>query len=327
MRIATFNIENLDFSGDDKNPSLELRKPALKNQFERMDADVVCLQEVHGQETPEHSSDNPSRTLSALDTILDGTKYQEYHKVSTMTQENTPRDKRNLVILSKYEILEVAQYNNDFINNLMYRKVTQIPETDDILNVNWERPIFYVKLKISDHDVMHVINVHFKSRLASNIKGQLSGYQWKSASGWAEGYFLSSIKRVGQALETRILIDNIFEQEPEAKIVVCGDFNAEPGQVPVEAIQGKMENTNNPNLISKELISCSRSIAESIRYSHLHHGKGNLLDHMLVSKSLFQHFKDAKIFNEQLHDESLPFAFDTKYPESDHAVFLSEFNL
>ncbi|MBD0400849.1 endonuclease/exonuclease/phosphatase family protein [Flammeovirga sp. EKP202] len=327
MRIATFNIENLDFSGDDKNPSLELRKPALRNQFERMNADVVCLQEVHGQETPEHSSDNPNRTLSALDAILDGTKYQEYHKVSTMTQDNTPRDKRNLVILSKYEILEVAQYNNEFINNLKYKKVTQVPESDDILNVNWERPIFYVKLKISDHDVMHVINVHFKSRLASNIKGQLAGYQWKSAAGWAEGYFLSSIKRVGQALETRILIDNIFEQEPEAKIVVCGDFNAEPGQVPVEAIQGKMENTNNPDLISKELISCSRSIAESIRYSHLHHGKGNLLDHMLVSKSLFQHFKDAKIFNEQLHDESLPFAFDTKYPESDHAVFLSEFNL
>jgi len=42
----------------------------------------------------------------------------------------------------------------------------------------------------------------------SDIKNQKMGkYAWKTASGWAEGFFLSSVKRVGQALETRMLID------------------------------------------------------------------------------------------------------------------------
>jgi hypothetical protein len=46
----------------------------------------------------------------------------------------------------------------------------------------------------------------------------------KSAVGWAERYFISSIKRAGQALETRILMDVIFKYSPNAKIVVCDDF-------------------------------------------------------------------------------------------------------
>jgi hypothetical protein len=95
--------------------------------------------------------------------------------------------------------------------------------------------------------------------------------------------------------------------------------------VPVEAICGRVENTGNPDLRSSVLLPCSSAIAESIKFSHLHHGKGNLLDHMLISQSMYHLFLKADIFNENLHDESLPFASDIKYPESDHAPFLATF--
>ena len=36
---------------------------------------------------------------------------------------------------------------------------------------------------------------------------------------------------------------------------------------------------------------------------------------------------NADIFNENIHDESLPFASDMKFPESDHAPFVAEFLL
>ena len=101
-------------------------------------------------------------------------------------------------------------------------------------------------------------------------------------------------------------------------------FNAEPGEVPVEAICGSVEETNNPNLRSRVLIPCSRGIPASIRFSHYHHGQKNLLDHMLISQALLPHFHRAQIYNENLHDESLPFTSDTKYPESDHAAFVCE---
>jgi hypothetical protein len=79
---------------------------------------------------------------------------------------------------------------------------------------------------------------------------------------------------VDQALETRMLVDAIFKHSPNAKIVVCGDFNAEPGEVKVEAICGSVENTGNSDLRGSVLPPCSSSIAELIKFSQLHLGKG-----------------------------------------------------
>lgn len=327
LRVATFNIENLDDKPDDRNPPLEVRAPVLRTALNRLNADVLCLQEVHGQELPDHTSGSPKRDLAALDFVLEGTRYAEFERAVTLTSDNVPYNERNLVILSAHPITDSGQSRNDHIDPLQYRKVTATdpPETE-AKDLRWERPILQAEIEVPSFGTLHVINLHLKSRLASNVSGQKEGFAWNSAAGWAEGYFLSSMKRVGQALETRILVDKLFDLDPAAKIMVCGDFNAEPGEVPVEAICGRVENTNNPDLRSRVLIACSRGIAESVRFSHLHHGHGNLLDHMLISQSLLRDFQGADIHNENLHDESLPFTFDSKYPESDHAAFVAQFN-
>ncbi|MCP4747744.1 MAG: endonuclease [Desulfobacteraceae bacterium] len=326
MKIATFNIENLDENADDKNPTLDIRGPVLKAMLNRIDADILCFQEVHGQELPDHTPSTPRRNLSALDALLTGTNYAGYQHATTLTSDNVPYDKRNLVILSRYPIIKSQQYRNDHIKKLQYRKVTSIPEETEAKDLSWERPIQHTEIDHPKLEKLHVINLHLKSRRGSNVTGQKNGYLWNSAAGWAEGYFLSSIKRVGQALETRILIDKIFKTEPNAKIIVCGDFNAEPGEVPVEAICGRVENTNNPKLRSRVLISCSRGIPESVRFSHIHHGHGNLLDHILISQSLLPYYDQPEILNENLHDESLPYSNDIKFPESDHAPFVAMFS-
>jgi hypothetical protein len=42
-------------------------------------------------------------------------------------------------------------------------------------------------------------------------------------------FFISSVKRVGQALETRLLVDEIFSRvENNALIVISGDFSISP---------------------------------------------------------------------------------------------------
>lgn len=325
MKIATFNVENLDDKSDSKNPDLETRAPVLRATLDRLDADILCLQEVHGQELPDHTADNPKRNLSALDYILDGTKYQGFQRVCTLTSDNVPYNERNLVILSAFPISDSQQYRNDHIDKLQYRKVTANPPEDHAKDLSWERPILHAQIQHPELGTLHIINLHLKSRLATTVAGQKMGFEWKTAAGWAEGYFLSSIKRVGQALEARILVDKIFDEDADAKILVCGDFNSEPGEVPVEAIAGRVENTDNPILRPRVLVACSHGIPESVRFSHYHHGQGNLLDHTLISQALLPYFREASILNENLHDESLPFTFDTKYPESDHAAFLSVF--
>jgi endonuclease/exonuclease/phosphatase family metal-dependent hydrolase len=325
FKIATFNIENLDVSNSDYTPILFERIPTLRGTLDRLDADILCLQEVHGQELAEHTSNHPKRVLSALEALFFNTQYADYHIVHTVTSDDEAYDKRNLVILSRWPITLSKQYKHNHLDKLEYRKATALP-VEMAKAISWERPILYAQVEVPKIGLVHVVNLHLKSRIASNVHGQkVNYYTWRSAAGWAEGYFLSSIKRVGQALETRILVDEIFSQEPDAKIIVCGDFNAEPGEVPVEAICGRVENTGNPDLRATVLLPCSSAIPESIKFSHLHHGKGNLLDHMLISQSMYHLFVIADIFNENLHDESLPFASDIKYPESDHAPFLATF--
>ncbi|MEN8133584.1 MAG: endonuclease/exonuclease/phosphatase family protein [Pseudomonadota bacterium] len=260
IRLATFNLENLDDTSG-RGPTLAQRIAVMRPQLERLEADILCLQEVNGQE----QSGQP-RQLLALEELISGTAYEDYNIVSTKTSDGVQvYDKRNLVILSHFDIAEHQQYKHSFLHAPAYRKATALPEEDDADKITWERPILYTKLKLGLDTVVHVINLHLKSRLASSIPGQqLSSFTWKSAAGWAEGFFVSSMKRVGQALETRILIDSIFDENNNARIAVCGDFNAESLEVPVEAIRGSVENTGNAGLGKRVMVPCEHTIPESL---------------------------------------------------------------
>jgi endonuclease/exonuclease/phosphatase family metal-dependent hydrolase len=323
LRIATFNLENLDDKPGQK-PTFAERIALMRPQLLRLNADILCLQEVNGQEEPGHP-----RRLLALAKLLADTPYAGYHQVSTMTEDGTQvYDERNLVILSRFEIPEHHQYKHDFAPAPLYRKVTATPGESEAKEVTWERPILHAKIQLDNNRVLNLINIHLKSKLPTNIEGQkVDNYTWRTPSGWAEGFFLSSMKRVGQALETRILIDTLFDANEDALIVVCGDFNADLDDVPVEAIRGDVENTGNDKLAKRVIVSCERTIPEPARFSLLHRGQGQMIDHLLVSRSLLAHYRGSEIHNELLHDESVAFGTDVKFPESDHAPVIAEFEL
>lgn len=119
MRIATFNVENLD---ENMSPSLEQRFPILRPQLLRLNADILCLQEIHGQER-----EGQPRGLWALQALIEGTPYQGYNLSATETTADQAYDKRNLVILSRYPILETRQVRNEYVDELVYRRVTASP--------------------------------------------------------------------------------------------------------------------------------------------------------------------------------------------------------
>jgi len=323
LRIATFNLENLD-DKPDRTPSLDERIALMRPQLMRVGADILCLQEVNGQEEPGHP-----RRLLALDRLLEGTPYAGYNRASTFKVDGSEvYDERNLVILSRFDIDVYSQHKHDFAGAPRYRKVTSAPPEDSAGEISWERPILYAKVVAGDGTALHIINLHLKSRIPSHIEGQREGsYKWRTAGGWAEGFFISSMKRVGQALEARVLIDGLFDDDEDALIVVCGDFNAESDEVPVEAIRGDVEKTGNNALAGRVMVPCESTVPESSRYSHLYLGRGRMIDHLLVSRSLFSLYKGAEIHNEILHDESIAFASDKKYPESDHAPVVAAFEL
>jgi exonuclease III len=68
-------------------------------------------------------------------------------------------------------------------------------------------------------------------------------------------------------------------------------------------------------------------VPEPARFSLIHRGRGEMLDHILVSRSLLASYRTTEIHNELLHDESVAFADDRKFPESDHAPVVAVFEL
>lgn len=66
--IAVFNLENLDDA--DRPPTLCERIAVMRPQLVRLNADILCLQEVNGQEEPGHP-----HSLMVLGKLLAGTPY------------------------------------------------------------------------------------------------------------------------------------------------------------------------------------------------------------------------------------------------------------
>jgi endonuclease/exonuclease/phosphatase family metal-dependent hydrolase len=323
LRIATFNLKNLD-DRVEETPTLDERIPVLRPQLLRLEADLLCLQEVNSQQSP-----GQPRRLLALERLLEGTPYAGYQRVVTLTIEGDEvYDNRNLVLLSRYEIEEYTQLKHAYVVAPRYIKATAIPEEARAEEVVWERPVLYARILLPGGRPLHVVNLHLKSRRPTAIPGQrLPDGRWLTASGWAEGFFLSSIKRTGQALETRLLIDRLFDVDPQAWIAVCGDFDADHDEVDVEAILGDATNTRNPELAGRAIIPCDQTVPEAMRYSFLYHGTGKMLDHVLVSRPLLGCYQRTEIYNDLLQDETLPGAESRSYPASDHAPVLAEFAL
>jgi endonuclease/exonuclease/phosphatase family metal-dependent hydrolase len=323
LRIATFNLENFDDPGPAGLPALGTRIALMRPQLERLRADILCLQEVNSQTV------DGVRTFAALDQLVAGTPLAGFNRAATTVAAGTmPLDVRNLVVLSRFPIASSRQIKHEITPRPAYRRVTAVPPDANAIDITWERPILQASITLPDGSTLEVLNLHLKSKLPTDIPGQHpSQFVWQSASGWAEGSFISAMKRLGQALETRMLIDGLFDADPNARIAVCGDLNADLDEVPLEAIRGDVENTGNPALVSRLMIPCERNIPASARFSLYHRGRPVMLDHILVSRSMLSFWQESAAHNEILHDESVAFALDTMFPESDHAPVVAEFLL
>src|SRR5262245_12156019 len=97
LRIATFNLENLD-DGPNASPTLAARIAIIRPQLLRVNADILCLQEVHSQ------GPAANRTLAALNELLAGTPYATFNRATTLTGTGILYDVRNLVTLSRLPI-------------------------------------------------------------------------------------------------------------------------------------------------------------------------------------------------------------------------------
>jgi len=325
MRIATFNLENLDDSERAAVPLPE-RAKLLRPQLARLAADVLCLQEVDAQQVGPKGA---PRVFRALDALLEGTEYAGFHRAhSRLGDGRGPLDVHNLLILSRHPIERARQYWHDLVAAPAWRPATAQPRAEAPAPVAWDRPVLHATVRLPEGRALEVLNLHLRAPLAAFIAGQKEGpFAWKTVPGWAEGFFLATVKRSGQALEARIAIDALFDADEDALIAVCGDMNAEEREMPLRILRGDAEDTANGALAGRALVPLERTAPEARRYSVLHGGRPSMLDHLLVSRPLLRFFRSVEIHNEALGDELVAYAAIHASPESYHAPVVAEFEL
>ena len=321
IRIATFNLENLDSRPHDP-ARLERRIAALRPQLLRLDADVLCLQEVSA--SGRHPQEG--RTLSALEGLLADTPYAAFARVVSSGPHGTgPADVHNLVTLSRWPPAETREIRHELVPPLHYVPVTTNEQPAAPGDGRFDRPVLYVRVVLPNGAALHVLNVHLRSPLAAPIAGQkASPLAWRSTAGWAEGFFVAAMKRASQALEARLFVDRIFDAEPDARIALCGDFNADGREVPVRTLLADVDDMGNPDLTPRSLIALERGLPDAQRFSVRHAGHMVMLDHILVSRALLPWVTRTEVHNEALQDE----IFDARSgppPGSFHAPVAAEF--
>lgn len=323
MRLATFNLESLDIPPKAPRPLAE-RAAVLRPALTRLRADILCLQEVNGQHVPGQTA----RTLAALDTLLSETPYANYHQAATTAPDgHGVADVHNLVTLSRFPIVAAREIRHQFMPPAHLTLATAEPPSPSPSAVTFDRPLLLTEINAAGTPIS-VVNLHLRAPLAALVPGQkLAPFVWKSIGGWAEGYYLSGLKRTGQALELRLLTDRLLGEAPDRLLAIAGDFNAEDHETPLRLAIGAEEDTGNGALAPQALALLDRAIPADRRWTVLHHGRPQMLDHILASRALLGHFKAIEVHNETLGDELVGYAKVDRPPGSYHAAIVAEFDL
>lgn len=323
VRVATFNLENLD-AGPDAAVSLDERVAILRPQIERLEADILCLQEIQGDPAPK----GKPHGLSALAALIADTSWADCEMATTRSRSSGGAlDVHNLAILSRFPIDEVRQVRHDIVAPPHFRLNTASPPQKGAPAIEWDRPLLYARIWIGSLP-LHVLNLHLRAPLAAFVPGQKwDAFTWRSTAGWAEGYFLATVKRAGQALEARLFVDGIFDRDPRAAIVVAGDCNAELRAPSMRLLKAAPDDTGDPGLAVRALIAVEEVLPAERRFSVIHGGDRVMLDHLLVSPAFHADFQGVEIQNEDLRDEMSPAALAGTLPDSFHAPMVAEFEL
>jgi endonuclease/exonuclease/phosphatase family metal-dependent hydrolase len=321
MRLATYNLESLDLPPKAK-ISLDERAEVLRPVLERLDADILCLQEVNGQRV----AGQKGRVLAALDRLLAGTRYADYARAATTGPRGGVLDVHNLVTLSRFPLRAHREVLHGLVRPPQHLLLTAVPRPIEAQAVRFDRPLLVTEVELAQGGILTVVNLHFRAPLAANVPGQkIEPLVWKTIGGWAEGFFLAAIRRAGQALELRLLLEQLFDTDPHGLIAVAGDFNAEDRETPLRLAIGAEEDTGNGALSARSLVLLDRALPEDLRWSVLHHGRPQMLDHILASRTLHGGFRSIEVHNETLGDELVGYAKGIRSPASYHAPLVAEF--
>ena len=270
LTVGSFNVFNLDPNDDDKSADLaDGQFAAIADQIvHRLGApDVLALQEVQDNSGAANdgttSADQTAQTLIAAIAAAGGPRY-EYADVAPPDGADGGQPGGNIRVAYLYQPGRVA----------LIGSVERIEDTDgDDAFRNSRKPL---KAAFDFKGTkLTVINCHFSSKSGSP---PLFGRIQPTTNGGLP-------KRLAQAAFIHDLVAELLAADPNANIVVLGDFNECPFPLdPVQPPPGDVLQTlaGTPPL----LFNLGDAMDGDLAYSYNFQGISQQLDHLLVSSAL-----------------------------------------
>lgn len=297
--VMTWNVENLFPPGHQVSPGKFVKEADylaklkyLTKRILEMKPDVLGLQELGSR------NNQDSQSLNDLQTMLGG-KYP-FKALASKTDGRGIR----VGFLSKLNILSVEEIV-DF----------SAGEFDEVQDWAGKAPIkkmgraaLQIEVEPSAGVRVHVIALHLKSKLVSFPKvGGGTSFTPKDENQRATGNGLGLLRRSAEAVTVRFHLNQLMKSA--SHVIVMGDFNDEPLAATSQMFLGPMDadvTTDNKtdkfglyNLV--DVISRKggpendkKFLKVKERFSRVGQGRNELLDHILVSKSLLGESKDLK---------------------------------
>lgn len=284
---------------------LKAKVEAVANVVSRLDADVVCLQEIKNERVVRLTLEALEGHLEPYSTVVvgggDDARGIKTALISRLALAGEPRRHTTSENPQGFCLPRLAEGDPEPVVQHFRRGLLEVP------------------LRMRDGSRLVVFNVHLKSNYPVHLKPATS------QGDLAEGIVRAGLLRLGEALQVRRLVDQRLAEQSPPHVIVAGDFNQGPESMVVRAVAGDPVEGVRRNLPGW-LHSATGGIPAERRWTIHWRGSRELLDHILVSRSMWARFQEARILNEVLYDPDAALRERAREgAESDHAAVLARF--
>lgn len=283
MKVTTWNVENLflpvDDASDEKKKAFEDKLELLTNVVEKIDPDVIALQEIGTEES-----------LTALQDSLGGS-----HSASSI---GVP-DGRGIRVafLSKHAVVEKEDIV-DFPSGPALLTFSIDNDGQPVPITRMGRGALRIRVKVGGKQV-DLINAHLKSKLLTFPPPG----KWapKDEAERAQVGGIALHRRTAEATTLRLRVNGVLVGNEKTPLVLLGDLNDVPEAQTSLLLNGPPGSEIGTGGFHRDdkgddarLFNLAPLIPKERRYSRVFKGRGELLDQILVSEELLTKGVDGK---------------------------------
>jgi predicted extracellular nuclease len=271
LRFATFNVCNLALPGmkyyEDQIPysaeEYDAKISWIAQQLDRLDADVIGLQEIFSQQ-------------ALADVLAKTQKYRNAQQLGFDPDPDADHLTPSVALITRLPVLSGATV----FRVLPHQLAITLPGVAHPVT-HFTRPILHAQIEAAPGLAVDVFVCHLKSKLP-DYRNDLDD-ELPDQTGIA--MLRSLIRRGTDALGLRHLLSDI-KQVQRKPIVVMGDFNDVADAIPTQMVMGLGKyplNGIDDRLFESYRIQSRRDVLRDVGYTHIHDNSYETIDHILVS--------------------------------------------